>query len=99
MGCKKPSKAAWEMVTLPKDCGGLGALNLYTQNECLILKHLHKIFNKSDVPWVHLIWNSYYSNGSLPGTNSKGSFWWRDTLKTLTSFKGMASTSVSDGSL
>lgn len=98
MGCRKPSKATWEIVSLPKDCGGHGALNLYAQNESLILKHLHKFFNKADVPWVHLIWNCHYPNGGLPGTNNKGSFWWRDTLKTLISFKGMASVMVSDGS-
>ena len=50
-----PPKAAWEMVCLPKTEGGLGVLNLRTQNEALLLKHLHKFFNRADVPWVRLI--------------------------------------------
>ena len=63
---KKPSKTAWKMVSVPKDCGGLGAINLYTQNVSLLLKHLHKFYNKVDVPWVHLIRTCYYPNGELP---------------------------------
>jgi hypothetical protein len=30
--------------------GGLSVLNLKTQNEALLLKHLHIFFNRSDVP-------------------------------------------------
>jgi hypothetical protein len=33
--------------------GGIGILNIQTQNEALILKHLHKFFNSFDLPWVH----------------------------------------------
>ena len=62
---KKPSKAAWELVCLPKDEGGLGVLNLQTHNEALLLKNLHKFYNKFDIPWVNLIWERYYSSGSL----------------------------------
>ena len=43
-------KAAWTLVCLPKKEGGLGVLNLRTQNEALLLKHLHKFFNRVDVP-------------------------------------------------
>jgi len=98
LNCKKPSKAAWPLVCLPKDCGGLGVLNLYTQNESLLLKHLHKFFNNLDVPWVQLIWSYHYQNGSLPLNSSRVSFWWNDVLKSLTSFKGMASAIIKDGS-
>jgi hypothetical protein len=86
LNCKKPSKAAWPLVCLPKDCGGLGARNLYTQNESLLLKHMHRFFNNLDVPWVQLVWSCHYQNGGLPLNNSRGSFWWRDVLKSLTSF-------------
>jgi hypothetical protein len=48
-------KAAWKMVTRPKDEGGLGALDLKSQNEALLLKNLLKFFNKVDIPWVHLV--------------------------------------------
>lgn len=45
------AKAAWTMVTKAKDEGGLGVLDLKTQNEALLLKHLHKFFSKADIPW------------------------------------------------
>jgi hypothetical protein len=34
------------------------------------MKHLHKFFNKADLPWVKMIWELYYSN-DLPPTKSK----------------------------
>jgi hypothetical protein len=49
---KKVAKAAWPVVCTPKEEGGLGALNLQTHNEALILKHLHKFFNRINLPWV-----------------------------------------------
>jgi hypothetical protein len=88
----------WKIVSLPKECGGLGALNLYTQNVSLLLKHLHKFFNKLDIPWVQLVWNCHYPQGALLINNNRGSFWWKDILKSLVSFKGLASAIVSDGS-
>jgi hypothetical protein len=50
MTSKKPPKAAWPLVCLPKTEGGLGVLNLYAQNESLLLKHLHKFFNRASIP-------------------------------------------------
>jgi hypothetical protein len=48
-------------------------------------------------PWVHLIWEKHYTNCRLPSHVEKGSFWWKDILKLLDKFKGMASASVPDG--
>ena len=45
------AKAAWPMVCIPKCEGGLGVLNIQTQNEALLLKHLDKFFNKREMPW------------------------------------------------
>jgi len=59
-------KAAWTGVCRSKEEGGLGVLNLKTQNEALLLKHLFKFFNKEDIPWVSLVSKSYYSSGILP---------------------------------
>jgi len=95
--CQKSTKAAWELVCLPKKEGGLRVLNLQTQNDALLLKKLHKFFNRMDIPWVHLVWESYYSDESLPSNQRKGSFWWRDNLKLLDSFKGLARVNVCDG--
>ena len=46
---------------------------------------------------MHLVWESYYSNGSLPSRQRKGSFWWRDNLRFLDSFNGLARVNVQDG--
>jgi hypothetical protein len=61
----------------------------FSQNEALLLQNLHK----ADIPWVHLVWKKYY-HGFLPSGKKKGSFWWREILKLLDSFKGMALLSV-----
>lgn len=92
-----PSKTAWELVCLPKTEGGLGVLNLQTQNEALLLKYLHKFFNRMDIPWVQLVWEKHYRNGRLPNHIKRGSFRWRDVLKLLDKFKGMAAVQLEDG--
>lgn len=69
---EKPPLAAWSLVTRPKKEGGLGVLNLTTQNDALLLKSLHKFFNKSDCPSVSLIWNNHYRNRKLPSSRLKG---------------------------
>ena len=97
INAKQPPKTTWEYVCLPKKEGGLGVLNLKTQNEALLLKHLHKFFNRLDIPWVQLVWEKHCSNGTLPGTRKKGSFWWRDILKLLDSSKGLAMVHINDG--
>jgi hypothetical protein len=58
---------------------------------------LHKFFNRKDIPWVNLIWNSYYQEGSLPGSHTEGSFWWKSHLKLLDNFKGIGRCQIGDG--
>jgi len=94
---KKMPKAAWKMVCAPKIEGGLGVIDIEKQNKALLLKNLHKFFNKADVPWVDLVWEKHYRNGKLPNHNRKGSFWWRDNLKLLQDFKSFASPQVHCG--
>ena len=90
--------ASWEMICKPKDQGGLGVLNLRIQNQALLIKHLHKFFNRVDIPWVNLIWNAYYDPNGVPVPgNMKGSFWWKDCLKLLDLFKSMTTCQVKSG--
>ena len=73
-------------------------LNLQTQNEALLLKNLHKFFNRHDIPWVNLILERHYSNCALPSSSKRQcSFWWKDILRLLDSFKGLAVANVQDG--
>jgi hypothetical protein len=97
INAKTPPKVAWDLVCLPKSEGGLGVLQLEIHNEALLLKNLHKFFNKADIPWVHLIWEKHYRNGRLPNHTLKGSFWWRDILRLLGKFKSCASVLIQYG--
>lgn len=90
LNAKKPPKAAWQMVCLPKEEGGLGVLDLNTHNEALLLKNLHKLYNHVNLPWVQIVWDNCYPNDKLPNSAKKGSFWWRDILKILNMYKGIA---------
>jgi hypothetical protein len=98
LNSKKPCKVAWPLVCLPKKEGGLGVVNLFTHNEAMLLKFLHKFFSRADIPWVQLVWESYYRNGKLPGQGRKGSFWWRDIVNIMDKFKNLSSVAIGDGS-
>ena len=93
----KQSLVAWDLVCRPKEKGGLGVINLHIQNKGLLLKHLHKFFNKADIPWVTLIWNSYYDDGVPHATVSVGSFWWRDILKLSDAYTAISSVHINRG--
>ena len=73
-GYKGSSLAAWGMVCKPKSKGGLGIIDLKTQNQGLLLKQLHKFYKKCDVPWVSLIWDTYYVGKILHASGPCGSF-------------------------
>jgi hypothetical protein len=88
---------AWKKICRPKEQGGFGVLNLEIQNKALMLKNLHKFFNNHDIPWVHLVRESYYSNGNLPTNNLGHSFWWRSHLKLLDIYKAMARCNIGNG--
>ena len=98
VNAKGKSLAAWPKVTKPKNKGGLGVIDLRTQNEALLLKHLDKFYNRKDIPWVNMIWHSYYSQGHIPhATADSGSFWWKDLLHLCNKFRSVASCTVGNG--
>jgi hypothetical protein len=75
----------------------LGILKLATHNESLLMKNLHKLFNTHKLPWVSLVWNNHYKSGIVPSSKKVGSFWWKDVLKTLNTFKGISKATIEDG--
>lgn len=89
---------AWPNVMKPKDKGGLGVINLSLQNDALLLKQLHKFYNKDDIPWVHLVWSKYYNNQVPHTCRESGSFWWRDVMRLSTVYRGIAKCTLGDGS-
>jgi hypothetical protein len=80
----KQSLAARGMVCLPKTAGGLGVVNFQKQNAALLIKFLDKFYNYSAVPWVKLVWHA----------NLCGSFWWRDVMKQVDNFRGVAQVKI-----
>jgi hypothetical protein len=52
INAKQRPKVAWKVVCRDKKEGGLGIIDIKTQNEALLIKQLHKFFNKADIPWV-----------------------------------------------
>lgn len=85
-GEKCNSLAAWNMVCRPKYKGGLGVINLKIQSEALLMKYLHKFLNHCNVPWVELIWSTYYIDKVPHASDPCGSFWWRDVMKLIPIF-------------
>jgi hypothetical protein len=61
------------------------------------MKHLHEFYNKANLPWVKLIWESYYSIVLPPARTMDVSFWWRDCLKSSPAFKEMVNCQVNCG--
>lgn len=91
--------AAWSTACLSKEDGGLGIINLNTQNATLLMKHLDKFYNHSNIPWLKLTWDKLYHNTHLaPHARSPiGSFWWKDVLKLYDNYKDIAKCSPSKG--
>jgi hypothetical protein len=69
-----------------KDKGGVDLVNFKKKNEALPMKYLDKFYNKADIPWVSLIWTTYYSESVPYATKLCGSFWWRDVFKLVEDF-------------
>ena len=66
------------------------------QNDGLLMKHLHKFYNKQDVRWVDLVWQ-YYSYGVPHASKRCGSFWWRDIMKLVEKYIPLCSVQVGSG--
>lgn len=85
----------WKQVYRLKKQRGLGVLNLRLQNKAMLMKHLHKFLNKTNIPWVNLTWEAFYQNRrTLSSSKMCGSFWWKDLLHLLDEFKGLLRCSV-----
>jgi hypothetical protein len=89
-GEPKQSLAAWNMICKPKLKGGLGIVDFQKQNAALLIKFLDKFYNKQDLPSVNLVWDAYYQEKVPHAENICGSFWWKDVIKQVDNFRGVA---------
>ncbi|PNY00646.1 hypothetical protein L195_g023931 [Trifolium pratense] len=75
---KKYHAIGWEMVTKPKDCGGLGLRRLEVMNQAWILKLSRKLASSAKDWWCEVL-RSKYDCGALKGEiavkNSASSLW------------------------
>ena len=82
---------------MPKDKGGLGVINLRLQNDALLMKQLHKFYNRMEIPWVQLIWFKYFQNKVPHAAREMGSFWWKDILRLHGLYRAIAHCKVGNG--
>jgi hypothetical protein len=87
---------AWDTVQRPKEKGGLGVINLKLQNDALLMKHLHKFYNKEPIPWVELVWFKNYHHKVPHAAREVGSFWWKDIMRLNNIFRGFSQCSIGD---
>jgi hypothetical protein len=69
--------AKWDMVSRPKDQGGLGIINTRIMNDCLLVKWIWKIFQEPDELWFKIIKAKYLGDGGFFDSKTKGvsQFW------------------------
>jgi hypothetical protein len=69
--------AKWEMMTIPKDQGGLGVIHTSLMNDCLPTKWIWKNFWCVDNVWFKIIRAKYMRDDNFFTSKSKGvsQFW------------------------
>jgi len=82
---------AWETTYNPKDQGGLGIIDIKSQNNALLMKFLDKFYNKAEIPWVHLTWSKLYANTqtSPQARSPVGSFWWKEIINLFENYQSL----------
>lgn len=61
------------------------------------MKQLHKFYNKAEIPWVQLIWSTYYAEKVPHASDPCGSFWWKDLLQLSDVYRGVTTVKVATG--
>jgi hypothetical protein len=69
--------AKWISICKPKTHGGLGIINTYLMNQCLITKWIWKIEKGSNELWCRLVRSKYLKRHNFHGSSQQGSsqFW------------------------
>ena len=70
---------AWEQVCLPKESGGLGLKNLSVQNQCMLVKLIHRLHHPEASSWAR--WARQRINLATLTGDVHGAHW--DSLREL----------------
>ena len=82
-------KVAWDDVSLPKEKGGLGVLNLANKNKSLLKKFLFKFLCAPSAPWIDWLRSAYGWNDRFDFGDDINSLTpiWKDIYNLLPSFR------------
>jgi hypothetical protein len=62
--------AKWEMVSKPRDQGGIGIINTRIMNDCLLTKWIWRILQEPDELWFKVIKAKYLDQTNRPAMAS-----------------------------
>jgi len=85
---------AWEQVCLPKESGGLGLKNLSVQNQCMLLKLIHRLHHPEASSWAR--WARQRINLATLTGDVHGAHW--DSLRELLPlYRAITTVDIKDG--
>jgi hypothetical protein len=68
----------WEVVCRPKKFGGLGLINTFIFNKCLMTKWIWKIYSQRESLWVRILKAKYMRHGDFFRSSGRnGSQFWK----------------------
>ncbi|GJM88001.1 hypothetical protein PR202_ga04013 [Eleusine coracana subsp. coracana] len=85
---------AWDKVTTPTECGGLGVRDLNIQNRCLLLKLLHKLHTRTESSWAS--WVAEHADIASMEGDLNGDHW--ETMRALQpAYQELTTVKLGDG--
>ena len=84
----------WEQTCLPKELGGLGIKNLQTLNQCLLLKHLHRLHHPGESAWAN--WMTKQIDLASLSRDCVGVHW-KSLQDLLPIYRAITTTTIGDG--
>ena len=78
----------WDIISRPKDQGGLGIENLEVKNRCLLSKWLYRLSVESEGMWVQFLRNKYLESKILAQVTVRpnDSPLWKGLMRVKTAF-------------
>ena len=61
----------WNTVTLPRDRGGLGMVEMQSRNEAYLAKLCWRLANEQDAPWARVLMSKYFTDQRITEVGRK----------------------------